>query len=117
MTTYREDWAQRPAVRLVHVRRDSEGRWFWYHHRCRRALSGIGDWRDAVAQADQHARHDVRDPYTGLCTASDVRPGTPFLDHIEADPDANTLRASWLCPDCRQYCASHNPCDCCWDEE
>lgn len=103
MTTYLEAWAQRPAVRLVHVRCDSEGCWFWYHRLCSKAGSGL-PWSHAMAVAYWHAR--------GPCAT-----GIPFLGHIEADPDVNELRASWLYPDCRQYCASHTPCDCCWDEE
>lgn len=99
----REAWARRPAVRLVHVRRDSEGRWFWYHWLCRKGESGL-TWGHAMAVAYWHTR--------GPCAS-----GTMFISHIDADPDTNTLRASWLCPECRQYCASHNPCDCCSDEE
>lgn len=103
MTTYLDVWAQRPVVRLVHVRRDSEGRWFWYHRLCQKAGCGL-TWSHAMAVAYWHVR--------GPCAS-----GTPFLVHIEADPDANANRASWLCPGCRQYCASHAPCDCCMDEE
>lgn len=106
MSSWLEDWQQRPAARLVYVRRDSEGRWFWYHNLCHAAAAGIGAWRDAVVEAAQHAKHDVHN-----------WPGTPFFGHIDADPDTNRERASWLCPDCKQYCASHNPCDCCGDEE
>lgn len=104
MTTYLDQWARRPAVRRVHVRRDSEGRWFWYHQLCGKAECGLNTWVRAYLGACWHLAHG--------CGS-----GTPFGSHIEADPDANTLRASWLCPGCRQYCASHTPCDCCWDEE
>ena len=104
MTTYLEQWQQRPAVRLVHVRRDAEGRWFWWHNLCHKGGSGVTTWMHAMAVAYWHTR--------GPCAS-----GTKFGSHIEADPNANTQRASWLCPDCRQYCASDNPCDCCWNEE
>lgn len=104
MTTYLDQWVQYRAVRLVHVRRDSEGRWFWYHRLCGKAGTNPPTWPDAYFSACWHL-------------LDDCGTGKLFGTHIEADPDANTLRASWLCPGCRQYCASHTPCDYCMDEE
>lgn len=90
--------------RRVHVRRDSEGRWFWVHYACRAATAEIGSFQDALGQAVEHVRVSPCQSSTKL-----------FGDHIAVNCDANRLRASWLCPECKQYCSSHNPCDCCMD--
>lgn len=97
---------QHPYLRRVHVRRDTEGRWFWFHNVCRAAKAGIGTFSEALSQAFAHA-NDAPCP----------RPAESFATHIAVDCDANSLRASWLCPWCKQYCASHTPCDCCADVE
>jgi len=99
-------WREHLSVRRVHVRQDSEGRWFWYHPCCSGANAGIGGWAEAGREAAAHAA-------LGVCPA----PEKPYGTHIAVDPDENGQRASWLCPDCKQYCASHNPCDCCMDAE
>lgn len=95
---------QHPYLRRVHVRRDEEGRWFWVHYACRTARAEIATFDVALGQAFEHAR-GVPCP----------RPEKSFVDHIEVDCGGNRQQASWLCPWCRQYCASHNPCDCCQD--
>jgi hypothetical protein len=89
----------------VHIRRDSDGLWFWYHPTCRTAEAQIDTFDAARVAALAHADEE-RCP----------QPAKPFASHIEVDCDRNRLRASWLCPDCKQYCASHNPCDCCFDD-
>ena len=96
----------RDAVRRVCVRRDDEGRWFWFHPACRAATAGIDGFDLALWQAVEHAT-----------LAACPHPFKPFGSHIVVDCDKNELRASWLCPWCKQYCASHTPCDCCCDAE
>ncbi len=95
-----------PHLRRIHVRQDSEGRWFWYHEACRSAKAEIPTYDAALHDAFAHAA-DMP------CR----KPAKSWAVHIEVDPDGNRERASWLCPYCKQYCASHNPCDCCFDEE
>jgi hypothetical protein len=87
-----------PTTRRVHIRRDSENRWFWYHYQCHSAQALFPTQPDALTAALSHSCKNHR---------------STFYGHIEVDPDRNNLSASWLCPSCKQYCASHNPCDCC----
>lgn len=102
-TLWSETRKRRQPVLRVHVRRDSEGMWFWYHWTCRRAEVQIGTFDEARESALAH-------------NCGSPRPAEkPLSWHIEVDCDRNRLSASWLCPDCKQYCASHTPCDCCFD--
>jgi hypothetical protein len=91
-----------PHIRRVHVRRDSEGRWFWYHHQCRGAEAEFPTQPAALTAGVTHSCEEKR---------------STMLVHIAVNPDGNSQSASWLCPYCKQYCASHNPCDCCMDDE
>jgi hypothetical protein len=93
-----------PYLRRVHIRRDEDGLWFWFHPVCRVAEAQFDAWGTALESASAHA-----------AGSHEQRPEKTFCGHIEVDPDRNSLRASWLCPWCKQYCPSHNPCDCCMD--
>lgn len=97
---WREVRDAHPHIRRVHVRQDSEGHWFWVHHQCRGAQAEFATQDAALDAGLGHACGQVR----------------TFATHIEVDPSGNSQSASWLCPYCKQYCASHNPCDCCSDD-
>lgn len=81
------------------VRRDTRGLWFWFHPSCSSAEAQLTTHTQALGSALGHS-----------CESHPVRYGT----HIEVEP---TDGASWLCPGCKQYCASDNPCDCCFHME
>jgi hypothetical protein len=81
------------------VRRDNRGRWFWFHPACSSAQAQLPTHSQALGSALEHS-----------CDSHPVKYGT----HIPIEP-VDTGGASWLCPHCKQYCASDNPCDCCMD--
>ncbi len=87
-----------PWIRRVHIRRDESGRWFWYHPRCKAAEAQIATHSQALGSALEHS-----------CASHAKRYGP----HIGVEPDQGALWASWLCPGCKEYCPSDNPCDCC----
>lgn len=87
-----------PYLRRVHIRQDNDFQWFWYHPRCQGAQPHLATHSQALGSALEHS-----------CTSHPIRYGP----HIPADPDRNPEGASWLCPHCKEYCPSDNPCDCC----